>query len=130
LSDSLLLDTSVVLWILEGSTRISKRASRALFDPINALNVSVVSVWEIILKHQAGKLSFSADLSKVLDTILHQSPWSTLALTADALRILSKLPLLHKDLFDRMLVAQALEGGFTLVTPDSHIREYDVSTLW
>lgn len=130
MSDSLLLDTSVVLWILEGSTRISKRASRALLDPSNTLHVSVVSIWEIVLKHQAGKLNFTAHLGKVLEVIMHESPWSMLALTPDAFRVLASLPPLHKDPFDRMLVAQALDGGFTVVTADSIIPRYDVSTLW
>ncbi|HUJ50155.1 MAG TPA: type II toxin-antitoxin system VapC family toxin, partial [Bryobacteraceae bacterium] len=95
MNDSLLLDTSVVIWILEGSSRVSRRAVGALFDPSKTLIVSVVSVWEIILKHQAHKLELSTRLSAAVDLIMHESPWSMLPLTAEALRILTELPLLH-----------------------------------
>lgn len=130
MNDSLLLDTSVVIWILEGSSRVSRRATGALFDPSKTLIVSVVSVWEIILKHQAHKLELSTRLGAAVDLIMHESPWSMLPLTAEALRILTELPLLHKDPFDRILVAQARHEGLTIVTPDAHIRKYDVPTLW
>jgi PIN domain nuclease of toxin-antitoxin system len=130
LSGSCLLDTNVVIWILEGSSRISSRARTALFDPARTLFVSVVSVWEIILKHQAGKLVLNADLGAAVGLILHESPWSMLALGAEALRTLAELPIIHKDPFDRVLVAQARHAGLTIITPDAYIRKYDVPTLW
>jgi PIN domain nuclease of toxin-antitoxin system len=130
LNDSFLLDTSVVIWVLEGSSRISKRATRALFDPSKTLIVSVVSVWEIILKHQARKLELGTPLAAAVDLIMHDSPWAMLPLATDALRRLAELPLLHKDPFDRMLVAQAQHDGLTIITPDVHIRKYKIPTLW
>jgi len=130
LSGSLLLDTSVVIWILEGSTRISPRARRALFDPSHALIVSVVSAWEIVLKHQAGKLELTMGLGAAVDTILHESPWTILPLNAEALRTLVDLPPVHKDPFDRMLVAQARQDGLVMVTPDTQIRKYGIPTIW
>jgi PIN domain nuclease of toxin-antitoxin system len=77
-SRQLLADTNVVVWILEASTRVPPRARRELFDSANALVVSVVSVWEIILKHQARKLVLSANLGATLDQIVHNSPWALL----------------------------------------------------
>lgn len=130
MNDSFLLDTNVVIWILEGSLRVSKRATRALSDPSKTLIVSAVSVWEIILKHQARKLELNIPLGAALDLILHDSPWSMLPLATDALRMLAELPLLHKDPFDRILVAQAQHERLTIITPDAHIRSYDVPTLW
>jgi len=130
LNHSFLLDTSVLIWILEGSSRISARATRALFHPSNTLIVSVVSVWEIILKHQARKLELSTPLGAAVDLIMHDSPWTILPLSTYALRRLTELPFLHKDPFDRMLVAQAQHDGLTIITPDVHIRKYSVPTLW
>jgi PIN domain nuclease of toxin-antitoxin system len=130
LSGPFLLDTNVVLWVLEGSSRISSRARNALFDPARSLVVSVVSVWEIILKYQAGKLELSSGLDATVGLILHESPWTVLPLGTEALRTLTGLPLLHKDPFDRVLVAQARDAGLTIITPDAHIQKYAVPTLW
>jgi PIN domain nuclease of toxin-antitoxin system len=129
-SERLLADTSVVIWTLEASPRVSPRAKRALFDPATTLIVSVVSVWEIVLKHQAGKLLLQPGLSGALDQIIHDSPWTLLPVAPEHLPVLAALPLLHKDPFDRLLVAQAQYEGLTIITPDQHIRNYDVATLW
>jgi PIN domain nuclease of toxin-antitoxin system len=129
-SERLLADTSVVIWTLEASPRVSSRAKRALFDPATTLIVSVVSVWEIVLKHQAGKLVLQTSLDRALDQIVHDSPWKLLSVMPEHLPVLAALPLLHKDPFDRLLVAQAQYEGLTIITPDDKIRNYEVKTLW
>jgi len=129
-NERLLADTSVVIWTLEASPRVSVRAKRALFDPAKSLIVSVVSVWEIVLKHQAGKVVLNASLDGALDQIIHDSPWTLLPILPEHLRVLAALPLLHKDPFDRILIAQAQSEDLTIVTPDEKIRDYDVRTLW
>ena len=130
MSARFLLDTSVIIWTLEGSSRVSARAKRALFEPANHLFVSVVSVWEIMLKRQTGKLELNAALGQTLDLIIRESPWTTLALAPEVLRLLAEMPLLHKDPFDRLLVAQAQHEELTILTPDARIVKYDVPTLW
>lgn len=130
MSDQLLVDTNVVIWTLEASPRVSARAKRELLDPSKKLIVSVVSVWEIVLKHQAGKLELDVGLDGVLDQVIRDSPWTLLPISPEHVRILTTLPMLHKDPFDRMLIAQAQYEGLTIVTPDQHIRKYHVPTLW
>jgi PIN domain nuclease of toxin-antitoxin system len=129
-SQRLLADTSVILWTLEASPRFSARAKRELFDPSTTLIVSVVSLWEIVLKHQSGELLLKTSLGAVLDQIIHDSPWPLLPVMPVHLPKLAALPLLHKDPFDRLLVAQAQCEGLTILTPDQKIRDYDVATLW
>jgi PIN domain nuclease of toxin-antitoxin system len=92
--------------------------------------VSVVCAWEIVLKHQAGKLVLGIRLEEILDQILYRSPWTLLPIASQHLPLLAALPTIHKDPFDRIMVAQAQFEKLTLVTPDKQIRKYKVPTLW
>jgi PIN domain nuclease of toxin-antitoxin system len=95
-----------------------------------ALSVSVVSVWEIVLKHHAGKLRLHAALEEVVDQILYRSPWSVLPVRPEHLPALAALPPRHKDPFDRLLIAQARHEGMAILTADEEIRKYDIRTIW
>lgn len=130
MSDRLLLDTNVVIWLLSESEKVSPRAKRALMKPSASLWVSVVSVWEIVMKHQAGKLRLGAAIEAVVDQVMHRSPWTILRLEPAHLPGVAKLPLIHKDPFDRMLIAQALHEQLTIVTSDDTIPNYEVSAIW
>ena len=130
MSERLLIDSNVVIWTISASHKLSPRARRTLARPGAALTVSTASVWEIILKHQAGKLEFESGLGEVLDEILYASPWTILPILPEHLRELAGLPMLHKDPFDRLLVAQARYEGLTIVSSDERIAEYDVRTVW
>jgi PIN domain nuclease of toxin-antitoxin system len=125
-----LLDTSVVLWIVSDGDKVPPRVRRALSSPDAALYVSVASAWEIVLKHHAGKLVFRTRLEEILDQILYRSPWTMLPISSQHLPVLAALPIIHKDPFDRILIAQARFEALTLVTPDTQIRKYKVPTLW
>jgi PIN domain nuclease of toxin-antitoxin system len=130
LSGPLLLDTNVLIRVLLDDKRMSSRAARALDRPGATLVVSVVSAWEIVLKHQAHKLLFRAGLSQILDEILYCSPWTILPVRPEHLAVLAGLPMLHSDPFDRMLIAQALHEDLAIVTSDQQIPKYNVRTLW
>ena len=125
-----LLDTSVVLWIVSAGDKVPSRVRRALSSADAALHVSVASAWEIVLKHYSGKLVLRAGLEQILDQILYRSPWTMLPISSQYLPVLAALPLIHKDPFDRILIAQAQFEALTLVTPDTQIRKYKVPTLW
>jgi PIN domain nuclease of toxin-antitoxin system len=98
---------------LEASTRVPPRARRELFDSANALVVSVISVWEFILKHRARKLVLSANLGATLDQIVHNPPWALLPVRPEHLQVLAGLPLFHKEPLDRMLVSRWLYSAPT-----------------
>jgi len=125
-----LLDTSVVLWIVSSGDKIPARVRRALSSPDAELYVSVASAWEVVLKHQAGKLVLGVGLEEILDQILYRSPWTMLPIASQHLPLLAALPIVHKDPFDRIMIAQAQFEGLTLITPDKQIRRYKVPTLW
>jgi PIN domain nuclease of toxin-antitoxin system len=129
-NEPLLLDTNVLIWTFSSSERISARAKRAMSRPAASLAVSVVSVWEIVLKHQAGKLRLPTGVVELVHQILYHSPWTILPVAAEHLPLLATLPMIHKDPFDRLLIVQALHEGMAILTADEQIKKYDVRTIW
>ena len=128
MSESLLLATNVIIWTVSASNKISKRATMSRSTAV--LSVSLVSAWEIVLEHQAGKLRLKTATEEVVNQILYHSPWSILPMSSEHLAAVATLPMLHKDPFDRLLVAQARHEGLTILTADEQIQAYDVQTIW
>lgn len=116
----LLLDTRLLLWWLDDNQALSPAARELIADENNAVFVSAVSLWEIWLKVSLGKLRVSPDF----DEVLAAQQFEALPLTAAHARELATLPWLHRDPFDRMLVAQAIASGITLITADTTIGAY------
>jgi len=121
---SLLLDTHVALWGLTGDAELTAEfLDRLRHDP--DIYLSPVTVWEIAIKQTAGKLSGPTDLAeRVRDMGFREVP-----VTSNHGILAARLPLHHRDPFDRMLIAQASLEGLTLVTRDHQIHQYQVSTL-
>lgn len=118
----LLLDTHALLWWLADDPRLAPEGRKAIACPDHLVYVSAVSVWEIIIEQSLGKLELPADFAEVLAA----EPFEPLPITADhALRV-AHLPPLHSDPIDRMLVAQALCEGLTIVTRDAGLARYGV----
>ncbi len=122
----LLLDTHVLLWWRDDSPRLSARSRAEIADPSNEVLVSAATLWEIVSKRALGKLNFSDDLEEVL----REESFGLMPITFQHLRRVALLPELHRDPFDRMLVAQALTEGAPLVTNDRAVLAYGVPTLW
>jgi len=125
----ILLDTHIFLWFISGDTQLSTDVRDAIRDPDNEVYLSAISVWEAIVKYQLGKLPLPEHpetyLPKQRD--LHQI--ASLALDESSVIQLAKLPLLHRDPFDRMLICQALQNDLTIATVDSAVRAYSVSVM-
>jgi len=122
-----LLDTSTMLWSLASPDRLSKAARAAL--KAGPLVLSVVCYWEVVIKAQKGLLHVADPVNwwgRATDLL----GGDVLSVRAVHISALSGLPDLHKDPFDRMLVAQAAADGLAIVTSDEHIREYPVKTVW
>ena len=120
----LLLDTHVVLWWLADDPTLSDEIKRSIDEEIDVF-VSAATVWEVAIKQSLGKLVAPVDLpEKIRDSELRNLP-----ITADDAIAAGRLPLIHRDPFDRMLVAQARSDGLTLVTRDNALGTYDVEVL-
>ena len=121
-----LLDTHALLWALAGSPRLSKLALRTIKDPRNEILVSAVSAWEMQIKQQLGRLQVPDDL----DRVIVAAGFTPRLITFADVRRLGTLPDHHRDPFDRMLVAQAMEAGVPIVTADAQLAAYQVQVVW
>jgi PIN domain nuclease of toxin-antitoxin system len=126
----LLLDTCTFLWAIEGGGELSPTAREVLVDPAHDVFLSAVSVWEITIKHGLGRLPLPEPPERYIPAQRTTRGITALPLDEDAVLQLPRLPALHRDPFDRVLVCQALAGGFTMVTPDPEIARYPVRILW
>lgn len=125
-----LLDTHVFLWLALGSDEIPDRLASQLRDPDNDVFLSAVSTWEIAVKSKDGRLALPSPAVEYIVDHRHRHRIEPLPLEESAIAHLNRLPVLHRDPFDRMLICQAIEHEMTLVTNDANIRNYPVRTLW
>jgi PIN domain nuclease of toxin-antitoxin system len=122
----LLLDTHILLWWLNDDERLSANARQIIQNPDNAIYVSHVSLWEIQIKTMTGKLN--ADLEVIIQQ-LPKNSFQQLPTHASHILTLAKLPLLHQDPFDRMLIAQAISEPLHLMTHDKNVSLYNESII-
>ena len=122
-----LLDTSALLWALGEPERLSPRARRLVDAGENV--VSVASYWEIVIKTQKGLLTIS-DLATWWRRASELIAAPMLNIRSSHVTALAALPMLHKDPFDRILIAQAKAEGLPLLTNDSAVSDYPIETLW
>ncbi len=122
---NLLLDTHVLLWWLADDSRLSHDAKKAISDPDNIASVSAVTIWEIVVKKGLGKLALPDDWYEAIA----DEPFQRLPITWEHSRKVADLPELHRDPFDRMLIAQTIVEDLVLVTGDEQVLRYDVSVL-
>jgi PIN domain nuclease of toxin-antitoxin system len=127
---NLLLDTATFLWWVTDDPSLSEDAAGLIGDPSRRVFLSAVSVWEITVKNALGKLPLPEDPGSLIPRLRRDSGFQDLPLTERAVLQLPKLPDLHRDPFDRMLLCQAIEHGLTIVTPDRNLRRYPVRTEW
>jgi PIN domain nuclease of toxin-antitoxin system len=125
----ILLDTHIFLWFISGDTQLSTDVRDAIRDPDNEVYLSSVSVWEAIVKYQLGKLPLPKPPETYLPRQRNLHQIASLALDESSVIQLAKLPPLHRDPFDRMLICQALQNGLTIATVDAAVRAYSVSVL-
>lgn len=125
----ILLDTCEFLWLVTGDPKLPATVAAAVRDPQNEVYLSVVSFWEISLKHSLGKLPLPEPPQKFVPAQREKHFITPLALDEKAVARLSELPGLHRDPFDRMIVCQAQAQGLTLASADGLVRQYPVTLL-
>jgi PIN domain nuclease of toxin-antitoxin system len=125
-----LLDTCTFLWASQQPSLLSKAAVAAINDRTNELSVSDVSIWEITLKHSAGKLPLPDTPRVWIPEKFAHHQFKPLGLNRDAIYRSGELPRVHPDPFDRLLVAQAIEAGMTILSPDAPLSTLGASRVW
>jgi PIN domain nuclease of toxin-antitoxin system len=119
----LLLDTHLLLWAAGRPNRLPATARKLIYAPSNELLFSAASIWEVAIKRGLGRRDFQAD-PRLLRRGLLDNGYAELPILSDHVVALDSLPPIHKDPFDRLLVAQATVEGITLLTADSVVGQY------
>jgi PIN domain nuclease of toxin-antitoxin system len=123
---ALLLDTNIILWLFEGDAHLSQRAKDRLLTGAEDNFISVVSGWEYEQKRKKRPNEYQLPFAEIITKIPHQP----LDLEFEIYRYAESLPLIHKDPFDRMLIAQALHHDLEFIASDETIHKYPVRIFW
>ncbi len=126
----ILLGTVPTLWLASGGAELSARARDAILDPDNSVFLSAVSAWEVAVKYDLGRLRLAQRPETLIPAIREAYAIESLPVDEAATLYVHRLPRVHRDPFDRMLVCQAIVHGLTLATPDEAIQRYPVPTIW
>jgi PIN domain nuclease of toxin-antitoxin system len=124
-----ILDTHAFLWGIAGDPRMSSHA-REIFTGPSDLSFSLASVWEIVIKAQLGKLGLPRPVGPYVISKLADNKIEILPINLDHLLAFERLPVHHRDPFDRMLIAQSIKDGLPIITADSAFRNYAVQVIW
>ena len=127
---NLLLDSCTLIWLASEPARLSAKAAAAMDDPSAVLHVSHASLWEIALKHGAGKLTLPEFPRMWWGVQVRRWRLIENPLTAEVLLAGSELPAHHKDPFDRVILAQAQIAGLRIVSPDPAFPAYGIPLIW
>lgn len=124
-----LFDTCAFIWSYSETDKLSASVRDVLMDDSHDIVLSVVSPWEVVLKQAKRKFPLG-DIRSMVAAVVDENDYRVLPIELDHVARLSVLPPIHADPYDRMLIAQALVLGATILTPDHKIRQYPVPTLW
>jgi len=124
-----LLDTHTIIWMVEDSPNLPLTIKELIRNPENKVAICSISIWEIAIKMNIGKLTLSLEFDELVN-VLRSSDFDFLHVEDEYLLGLTKLPLLHKDPFDRLIISTALAEKMTLITIDENIQKYDVPWVW
>jgi PIN domain nuclease of toxin-antitoxin system len=126
----LLLDTHTFIWWDSNPAMLSPYALSLCQDTSNMLTLSVVSIWEMVIKQNLGKLTFAMRIQNIVENQIQQNGLEVLPMTLQHSLALEQLPPHHKDPFDRLLIAQAMSEGIALLSRDGVFSQYPVDVRW
>ena len=126
----LLLDTHTALWLIGEYEKLSDKAKKLIKDNSSTKFISIASCWEIAIKISTGKLSLQDGGVAAFIEKIDNSPIEIFPITTQQIKIVESLPFIHRDPFDRILIAAAISEGMTILTDDDNIQKYDVQFAW
>ena len=125
-----LIDTRSVIWYVDQDHLLSPTAHAAITDPANDLLLSAASVWEIAIKVGLGKLTLSLPYRQWMAKAIADLSLSILPITVDYADVQAGLPQHHRDPFDRLIVAQAIVEGISVIRADPQLDAYGITRIW
>jgi PIN domain nuclease of toxin-antitoxin system len=126
----LLLDTCTFLWATSDPDKLPPRVAEMILSSGNEVYVSAASAWEIVIKAGTGRLIFRDAADRFVREQREAAGFAPLPIDEESALHVSRLPILHRDPFDRMLVSQAIVHGLTILTPDPLVTQYPARTAW
>jgi PIN domain nuclease of toxin-antitoxin system len=126
----LLIDTHTLIWAMDDPTKLSGPATTALQDPLNDLLLSAATVWELAIKIGQKKLVLSLPYRQWMDKVIADLELTILPVTVEYAERQAALPTYHKDPFDRLIIAQALVEGVSIIGADPIFDNYGIIRLW
>ena len=126
---NLLLDTHALIWFLTGNENLSNKAREAIEKEANQNFISIASIWEITIKLSLGKIELKNGFNQFLK-LIDENGFEVLPISFSHLLILSEFEFIHRDPFDRLIIAQAISEEMHIITKDKHIRSYNCKPLW
>ena len=126
----LLLDTHTALWLFNDYEKLSTVARDLLMDETNTLHISIASAWEVAIKYSLGKLTEFPEGVKLFFEEINNCPIEMLTVIPAYIERVERLPYVHRDPFDRIIIATALCEGMAIVTTDENIHKYGVKCVW
>lgn len=127
---NLLLDTCTFLWYVTDDDSLSVTAGLLIADPNNTAYVSVATIWEMAIKSRTGKLEIPSPFAQFIDTALLSNNFRIRNINISHLKRVALLPLMHRDPFDRLLIAQSLAEDLPIITNDTVFDAYQVQRIW
>jgi PIN domain nuclease of toxin-antitoxin system len=126
-----LLDTHTAIWALgnDSDVNLSKNAKSIIADTSNLLYVSIASAWELAIKVSIKKIEYNGGVSSFLAQ-LRENGIDLIGVEGSHVELVETLPFIHRDPFDRLLIATAIENKLTILTADEDIKKYDVPCVW
>lgn len=126
----ILIDTSTFLWFIGGSRKLSKKAIEIIENFDNELVMSVASLWEIAIKDSIGKLELSEPFEQLIPKEINKNEIEILQIELPHLYEMMKLPLYHKDPFDRLIIAQGIIEQLPVIACDKAFKSYNIDIIW
>lgn len=125
-----LLDTHSLLWITTDDPKLSKKAKKIYLDAENEILLSIASIWELAIKSSIGKITFQKDLDNFVDVHIKGNNIEILKIELPHVLRIEKLPFHHRDPFDRLIIAQAIEDSLKILGADNTFDKYKVERIW
>jgi PIN domain nuclease of toxin-antitoxin system len=124
-----LLDTHILIWLLDGNPKIGEVRLELIQDPQNIPVVSIASLWEMSVKMSVGKLTPAYDFQDLVQNVLEKKGFQVLAISPAHLNVCKSLPLHHRDPFDRLMISQAIAEDLSVMTEDELFKNYSVRLM-
>ena len=125
-----LLDTHTLLWITTDDPKLSKKAKNIYLDAENEILLSIASIWELAIKSSIGKITFQKDLDEFVDVHIKGNNIEILKIELPHVLRIEKLPFHHRDPFDRLIIAQAIEDNLKILGANNIFDKYKVKRIW